>query len=231
MVLFVVHEQAHEYGAGAMEHLRDGGSPPERIKLGVYTPLAVATRLRDLYAGGDCFTAPCPEALCVYHRWADDGTGTVCLQLRPPPKDDTDYDSDADFSELTLSIQTQEVGVPPPLDKRPSCWYALEAAVRPPPPPSPPLSPQAAAAALAEANATEALAWAEYVREPRKLDRVVNKRERGSLNGSRRRTQTRERGAAAAAPQRVLCRALVQRRSACFVARVTGTRSSQPHTQ
>ena len=168
MVLFVVHEQAHEYGAGAMEHLRDGGSPPERITLGVYTQLAlaraaVATRLRDLYAGGDCFTAPCPDTLCVEHRWAENGAGTVWLQLRRlPPADDGYDESHPDFSVLTLSIQTQEVDVPPPLDKRPLCWYELEAAVRPPPPPSPPLSPQAAAAALAEADAAEALAKAAF---------------------------------------------------------------------
>jgi hypothetical protein len=71
-------------GPGEMEHMRDGGSPPAQLTLGTYTTLAlaraaVAMRVRNLFAGGDCFTAACPAGLYMTQSWADDGTGEMLL--------------------------------------------------------------------------------------------------------------------------------------------------------
>ena len=149
MALWVVREQEESYGSGVSD---DGESPPRT--LGFYTTVAlartaVAMRLRDLYAGGDCFITPCHPALRVQHCWAEDGAGSVRVEL--PPKKRPDY-----HDVLTLSIQAHAVDVPPPLDRRPRCWYELEAAVRPPPPPPPPLTEWEVAARAEEEARLEA---------------------------------------------------------------------------
>jgi hypothetical protein len=158
MLLWVVREQQHDYGPGAEEHLREGGNAPYPLTLGVFSTLALARaalamRLANLYAGGDCFTAPCPDRLYVVQRWRDDdGTGEMCITVRPranpaPPY----YGQYDDSSTLTLTIETQQADQPTPLDRRPSCWEAMEDAagfVRPaPPPPPPPTAEQVAARA------------------------------------------------------------------------------------
>ncbi len=167
MPLWVVREQEQRYGPGAMEHLREGGSSPAPLTLGMYTTLAaardaVAARLRILFGGGDCFTAPSPGTLHVEQRWEADGTGTICL-CAPPAQSYGGYE--ADSSDLTLSIEAHAVDVPPPLDQRPFCWSGLEDAagyVRPAPPPPPPLTEEEAAEARA---ADAALARAQAARQ------------------------------------------------------------------
>jgi hypothetical protein len=161
MVLWVVHELEHCTGDCAMEHLQGGGSPPAQLTLGTYTTLAlaraaVAMRVSNLFAGGDCFTATCPAGVYVTQSWAGDGTGEMVLgEVKQPP-----YIPGDNWSTLTLSISTQEVDLPPPLDQRPRCWDELEDAagyVRPAPPPPPPPT-------VEEAAALEAALAASYAR-------------------------------------------------------------------
>jgi hypothetical protein len=121
---------------------------PQPCTLGIYTTVelaraAVTTRLRDLFGGGDCFTAPC--ALHVEQDWREDGTGHILLALKSPDWNQVDeYDGGEEryrsaFRTLTLSIEAQEMNLPPPLNKRGYYWRELARAVRlrlPPPPPA-----------------------------------------------------------------------------------------------
>jgi hypothetical protein len=148
MLLWVVREQAHEQrhrGSESREYINE-------LTLGAYTTVAlaraaVAMRLRNLFAGGDCFTAPCPDGLYVTQRWADDGTGTMSLWVKPPERQPASHSGynyyEPDSFHLTLAIETQEVNMPPLMDRRPDFWEALEDAagyIRPAPPPPPPLT-------------------------------------------------------------------------------------------
>jgi hypothetical protein len=155
MVLWVVREQARETGEYGHERVCDA------LTVGTYTSIAlaraaVAMRLRNLYAGGDCFATPCPDGLDVYQHWHPDGTGSMALCVKPPAEGAAR--SYYDFCRsLKLTIETQELDVSPVLDRRPGCWEGLEDAagyIRPPPPPPPPPT------ATAEEHAAYEAWWA-----------------------------------------------------------------------
>ena len=118
---------------------QDGGDPPQKRLLGLYsTPelarAALATRLRPLFGGGDCFTTPCHDALQMVQRWNADGSGQVVVFFKKPAKVEGAYTPYVYYEELTLSVELVQTKVDePPPDDRYEDWQQFLEAVRPPP--------------------------------------------------------------------------------------------------
>ena len=116
------------------------------VVLGLYSSLALAraalsARLRPLFNGGDCFTAPCHDALDVGQCWKEDGSGKIYIRF----KERSEYvpevlDGDT-CKQLTLTVAaTYKLDEPPPDSWRFGVKDFLDA-VQPPPPPPPAAAP------------------------------------------------------------------------------------------
>ena len=116
------------------------------LVLGVYSSLelaraALSARLRPLFNGGDCFTAPCHDALDVGQCWEEDGSGKFYIRFKERPEDVPEVLDGDTCKQLTLTVAaTYKLDEPPPDHWRFGVEEFLDA-LQPPPPLPPTAAP------------------------------------------------------------------------------------------